>query len=77
MRGHTDTVTGLSLSSDGSYLLSNAMDNTMRIWDVRPYAPQERCVKIFTGLLFDFAVKFFLISEFWFQVISIISRKIY
>lgn len=49
MRGHTDTVTGLSLSSDGSYLLSNAMDNTMRIWDVRPYAPQERCVKVFTG----------------------------
>lgn len=49
MRGHTDTVTGLSLSADGSYLLSNAMDNTMRIWDVRPYAPQERCVKVFTG----------------------------
>lgn len=49
MRGHTDTVTGLSLSPDGSYLLSNAMDNTLRIWDIRPYAPQERCVKIFSG----------------------------
>lgn len=49
MRGHTDTVTGLALSPDGSYLLSNAMDNTLRIWDVRAYAPQERCVKVFTG----------------------------
>lgn len=49
LRGHTDTVTGLSLSPDGSYILSNSMDNTIRIWDVRPYAPQERCVKIFTG----------------------------
>lgn len=49
MRGHTDTITGLTLSPDGSYLLSNAIDNTLRIWDVRPYAPQERCVKVFTG----------------------------
>lgn len=49
LKGHTDTVTGLSLSPDGSYMLSNSMDNTLRIWDVRPYAPQERCVKIFTG----------------------------
>ena len=28
MRGHVDTVTGVELSPDGSYLLSNAMDNT-------------------------------------------------
>ena len=44
-----DTVTGMSLSPDGSYLLSNSMDNTLRIWDVRPFAPQERCVKIIAG----------------------------
>lgn len=49
LRGHTDTVTGLSLSPDGSYILSNSMDNTLRIWDIRPFAPGERCVKIFTG----------------------------
>jgi Prp8 binding protein len=49
LKGHGDTVTGLSLSPDGSYVLSNAMDNTVRIWDVRPFAPQERCVKILTG----------------------------
>lgn len=49
LRGHSDTITGLSLSPDGSYVLSNAMDNTLRIWDIRPYAPVERCVKIFNG----------------------------
>lgn len=49
MKGHTDTVTGMTLSPDGSYLLTNAMDNTLRIWDVRPYAPQDRCIKILTG----------------------------
>ena len=37
LAGHTDTVTGISLSPDGSYLLSNGMDNTARIWDVRPF----------------------------------------
>lgn len=49
LKGHSDTITGLSLSPDGSYILSNAMDNTLRIWDVRPFAPYERCVKILTG----------------------------
>lgn len=49
LRGHIDTVTGISLSADGSYILSNAMDNTLRVWDIRPYAPADRCVKIFTG----------------------------
>lgn len=49
MRGHSDTVTAASLSPDGSYLLTNSMDNTARIWDVRPFAPVERCVKVFQG----------------------------
>ncbi|VDL62249.1 unnamed protein product [Hymenolepis diminuta] len=49
LSGHTDTVTGLALSPDGNFLLSNAMDNTLRIWDVRPYAPPERCTKILYG----------------------------
>ncbi len=35
--GHTDTVTGLALSNRGDYLLSNAMDNTVRLWDIRPF----------------------------------------
>ncbi|XP_055694930.1 U5 small nuclear ribonucleoprotein 40 kDa protein [Lutzomyia longipalpis] len=49
LRGHTDTITGIALSPDGSYILTNSMDNTLRIWDIRPYAPTERCVKIFSG----------------------------
>ena len=47
--GHTDTITDLSLSPDGSFVLSNSMDNTLRMWDIRPYAPQERCAKFFAG----------------------------
>ncbi len=49
LKGHSDTVTGLRLSPDGSHLLSNSMDNTLREWDVRPYAPPNRCTKVFTG----------------------------
>jgi WD40 repeat protein len=30
MPGHTDTVTGMALSPDGSFVLTNAMDNTVR-----------------------------------------------
>lgn len=47
--GHFDSVTGLSLSPDGSFVLSNSMDNTLCIWDIRPFAPQERCVKTLHG----------------------------
>ncbi|XP_075742132.1 U5 small nuclear ribonucleoprotein 40 kDa protein-like [Rhipicephalus microplus] len=54
MVGHLDTITGLCLSPDGSYILSNSMDNTLRIWDVRPFAPQERCVKILQGHMHNF-----------------------
>lgn len=33
MSGHTDSVTGFRLSPDGSFVLSNAMDNTgMNEW---------------------------------------------
>ncbi|KAH7728244.1 Biotin/lipoate A/B protein ligase family protein [Aphelenchoides avenae] len=49
LAGHTDTITGIALSPDGSHVLSNSMDCTGRIWDVRPYAPEQRCVKVFTG----------------------------
>ena len=36
--GHMDTITGLALSPCGSKLLSNAMDNTVRVWDVQPFS---------------------------------------
>nr|BAU61597.1 U5 snRNP-specific protein [Gonium pectorale] len=54
LKGHSDTVTGLRLSPDGSHVLSNAMDNTLREWDIRPYAPPNRCTKVFTGHLHSF-----------------------
>jgi Prp8 binding protein len=48
--GHADSITGLRLSPDGSYLLSNAMDNTVRIWDVKPFsAVPTRMLKVFEG----------------------------
>ena len=49
LEGHSETLTSLRLSPNGSYLMSNAMDSSLRIWDVRPYAPTDRCIKIFTG----------------------------
>lgn len=35
--GHMDTITGISLSKDGKQLVSNSMDNTVKVWDVRPF----------------------------------------
>merc|ERR1711934_740160 len=54
LEGHGDTLTALRLSPDGSYLMSNAMDSSLRIWDVRPYAPVDRCIKTFTGAVHNF-----------------------
>ncbi|KAK3444238.1 hypothetical protein EUGRSUZ_L00018 [Eucalyptus grandis] len=49
LQGHQDTITGMQLSPDGSNLLTNAMDCKLCIWDMRPYTPQNRCVKIMEG----------------------------
>lgn len=49
LKGHSDSITGLALDPDGTHLLSNAADNSLRVWDLRPYAPANRCEKIFTG----------------------------
>lgn len=52
LAGHTDTVTGLSLSPDNQYLLSNAMDHVLAQWDVKPFisaGQPSRCVKTFSG----------------------------
>ena len=35
--GHTVTVTGISVSPDGKQLVSNSMDNTVKIWDLSPF----------------------------------------
>ncbi|EGD79062.1 U5 snRNP-specific protein [Salpingoeca rosetta] len=49
LAGHTDTVTGLSLSPNGKEVLSFAMDNTARIWDVQPFAQGPRLKKTLMG----------------------------
>eukprot|EP00466_Bigelowiella_natans_P016201 jgi/Bigna1/54310/estExt_Genewise1Plus.C_310119 len=47
--GHGDCVTGLELSPDGRYLLSNSMDNSLISWDVRAYVSTKRMVRRFGG----------------------------
>lgn len=54
LAGHRDIVTGVSLSPDGRSLLSNAMDATLRRWDVRPYCATDRCEQIYTGAQHNF-----------------------
>lgn len=40
--GHRDTITGLALSPDETHLLSNSMDCSLDLWDVRPFVPSSR-----------------------------------
>ncbi|CEH12471.1 U5 snRNP-specific protein-like factor and related proteins [Ceraceosorus bombacis] len=40
LRGHTDTVLSISLSPQGTHLASSSSDGSIRIWDVRPFAPE-------------------------------------
>lgn len=49
LTGHADTVTSLALSPDAQTLLSNAHDSTVRTWDVRPFAPEDRAIRTFDG----------------------------
>lgn len=49
MSGHTDTITSLAVSPDSQTLLSNSQDSTVRTWDIRPFAPTNRQIKIFDG----------------------------
>lgn len=51
MQGHTDTLTGLAISPDGNFLLSNSMDCTLKSWDLRPFVndPSNRVVSEYTG----------------------------
>jgi len=50
MKGHTDTITCLSLNPKGTHLLSNSMDGTLRTWDVRPFVTgKKRHDKTFRG----------------------------
>jgi Prp8 binding protein len=42
-------VSGISVSPDGSYLLSNSADNTLRAFDIRPFATGDRTARVFQG----------------------------
>jgi Prp8 binding protein len=66
LAGHREAVTSLALSSDGAYLLSNARDNTVRLWDARPFSTRaNRCLKIFVGATHDQEVFFLLFFVFF------------
>ena len=48
--GHTDTPTSLSLSPNGSYLLSPSFSSQTIIHDVRPFSPSpSRIHRVLTG----------------------------
>ncbi|RXK36152.1 Prp8 binding protein [Tremella mesenterica] len=50
LRGHTDTITSLSLSPNTHYLASYALDSTLIIYDVRPFsADPMRVYRSLTG----------------------------
>jgi len=54
LMGHSDTITCLRLDPYGSTLLSNSMDKDLRIWDIRPFAPAQRCLKVLNGAQHNF-----------------------
>lgn len=49
MKGHTDTITCLSLHPKGTHVLSNSMDGTIKSWDIRPFVTGKRHCKTFAG----------------------------
>mmetsp|Transcript_35585 Transcript_35585/g.40530 ORF Transcript_35585/g.40530 Transcript_35585/m.40530 type:complete len:333 (+) Transcript_35585:64-1062(+) len=49
MKGHTDTITSLSLHPQRTHILSNSMDGTIRSWDIRPFVTGKRYDKSFLG----------------------------
>jgi Prp8 binding protein len=49
LTGHEDTITGLAVSPCGAFVLSNSMDQTLRLWDTRAYVESAREVNQFVG----------------------------
>lgn len=48
--GHTDTITGVAVSRNGKYLLSNSMDKSLKMWDISPFVVGGyRCIRSFYG----------------------------
>lgn len=54
--GHGDTITGLAVSNDGNSLVSTAMDNSVKVWDLKPFAINPtRLTVSFDGIPFHSA----------------------
>lgn len=47
--GHQDTITSLAVSPDGTTLLSNSADNTVKLWNIQPFAPANRLIRSLEG----------------------------
>ncbi|KAK9248311.1 WD40-repeat-containing domain protein [Lipomyces tetrasporus] len=47
--GHADAVTSLNVSEDMQFLVSRSMDNSVRTWDIRPFAPESRLINTYDG----------------------------
>lgn len=55
LEGHQDSITGLDIHPDGTHLLSNGMDHTVRLWDVQPFlAGQKRQKAVLRGAMHNF-----------------------
>uniref|UniRef100_A0A7S1B0Q9 Uncharacterized protein n=1 Tax=Noctiluca scintillans TaxID=2966 RepID=A0A7S1B0Q9_NOCSC len=55
LEGHTDSITGIDVSENGNFLASNSMDNSVRIWDIRPFAPgRNRFMRSLKGAVHNF-----------------------
>lgn len=50
LSGHSDTVTGLAVSPDYTSLLSNSRDGSLKIWDIRHFVEDNRCLKTLRGI---------------------------
>ncbi|KAK9452613.1 WD40-repeat-containing domain protein [Dipodascopsis uninucleata] len=49
--GHYEAVTSLNISDDTQFLVSHSMDNTVRTWDIRPFAPESRLLRTYEGAI--------------------------
>ncbi|KAK7206144.1 WD repeat-containing protein [Myxozyma melibiosi] len=49
LSGHADAVTSLNVSEDMQFLVSHSMDQSVRTWDIRAFAPESRQLNVYSG----------------------------
>uniref|UniRef100_A0A8R1DLS5 WD_REPEATS_REGION domain-containing protein n=1 Tax=Caenorhabditis japonica TaxID=281687 RepID=A0A8R1DLS5_CAEJA len=54
LTAHRDTVTSLSVSHNGNFLLSNSMDCSLITWDIRPFVSGQRSIARYQGHIHNF-----------------------